>query len=228
MWLGLWSRSRSTGYCRALGPGGTRRRRCRSRPGPIVWARGRRDGRHRGSDGRYRRHRHRRHRRTDRPWPQRPGWPCWPPPCSAPRVSGNSTENGIGSGSRHRAPAPIRPRSAPLPPSCRDPLPRTPAIRIESSLSPRSRSLRSAGIPGAGATSPPPPSSRRFPGSASPIPRGSVSPPSPGIPRGSPGERGIHWDLERGISSQSPREPAARGTPLPPGSRDLPRLSPCT
>ncbi|XP_062351242.1 LOW QUALITY PROTEIN: transmembrane protein 132A [Cinclus cinclus] len=59
MWLGLRSGSRSTGHGRALGPGGARRRRCRSRPGPIVWTRGRRDGRHR-------RHRHRRQRWTHR------------------------------------------------------------------------------------------------------------------------------------------------------------------
>lgn len=79
--------------------------------------------------------------------------------------------------------------------------------------------------PGAGETSPPPPLSLRTPGSVFPIPRGSVPSPPPGIPRGSPRERGIRWDLEGGISSHSPREPAARGTPLPPGSRDLPHLS---
>lgn len=195
MWLGLWSRSRSTGHSRALGPGGTRRRRCRSRPGPIVWTRRRRDGRHRRRDGR--------HRRSPaapvdgpspRPWPWRPGWRCWPPPFSAPRVSGNSTGNGIRNGSRHReqhgapAPTPLLSPPAFLPESA-------PVWTRKGRFSP----FPTFGIPpfrrdpGSWGEPPPPPSpsSPRSPGSAFPIPRGSVPPPPPGIPKVSPGERGI-------------------------------------
>nr|XP_038035464.1 LOW QUALITY PROTEIN: transmembrane protein 132A [Anas platyrhynchos] len=69
----------------SLGPGGARRRRCRSRPGPIVWARRRRDG----SGGAVRTDRaaepsRPRYRPRYRPWPRPrgPAWRCWPPPCS--------------------------------------------------------------------------------------------------------------------------------------------------
>lgn len=107
--------------------------------------------------------------------------------------------------------------SAPRPPSCRDPLPRGPAIRVDSSLSPRSGSLRSSGIPGAGETSPPPPPpSPRSPGSASPIPRDSCRLHHQGSRGGHPGNVGSAG-ISRGESPPSPQgNPPPEGLPLAP------------
>lgn len=188
------------GQGRCLGPGGTRRRRCRSRPGPIVWARRRRDG----SGGR---RSHGRAAEPARPWPPHrhrhrprgPGWRCWPPPCSAPRVSAAAPAP---------APAPAAPSRGPHP-IAGDP--RRPAWI---------RSHRGSAI--RGDLHPPPlpiPEHWGSPGSAPSIPRGS--PKERGIPC-DPGEG-------TGISSPSARDPCGpRGSasPRPPGSRDLPRSSP--